>query len=110
MLRTLLLSTGLVVSVVTPVAAQAPADGAAAITLNACPQAPGFSEVVTPGCSYIAIPKTGGGAFFAHLTSSGAITMSGTLRSGTFDLPGREADMARSLCARRQRHGEDCAH
>lgn len=90
MFRASALAVGLVASLASPAPARdlPPADGAAAVTLNACPQAPGFAEVVTPGCSYIAIPKTGGGAFYAHLTSSGAITMSGTMKSGTFIFPG----------------------
>lgn len=87
--RVSLLAAGLVAGVAGPVAADpVPADGTATVTLTACPQAPGFGEAVTPGCSYIAIPKTGGGAFFAHLTSSGAITMNGTMKSGTFIFPG----------------------
>ena len=88
MFRVGLVATGLVLVAAAPVAADVPADGAATVTLKACPEAPGFGEVVTPGCSYIAIPKTGGGAFFAHLTSSGEITMNGTMKSGTFIFPG----------------------
>lgn len=88
MFRVGLVTVGLVVAAAGPVAADVPADGAATLALTACPQAPGFSETVTPGCSYIAIPKTGGGAYFAHLTSSGAITMTGTMKSGSFIFPG----------------------
>lgn len=69
------------------VADQVPADGALNVAFSACPQAPAFSEAVTPGCSYVAIPKAGGGAYFAHLTSAGPITLNGTLKSGSFVLP-----------------------
>jgi hypothetical protein len=90
MVRIAVLTAGLVMSLGAPAVAddQVPADGAATVVLNACPQAPGFGDVVTPGCSYIAIPKSGGGAFFAHLTSAGEITMNGTMQSGTFIFPG----------------------
>ena len=89
MFRVGVAAAGLLVAAVGPVAADSvPPDGAASIVLAPCPGAPGFGEVVTPGCSYIAIPKAGGGAFFAHLTSTGEITMNGTMTSGTFIFPG----------------------
>lgn len=46
-----------------------------------------MSEARTPGCSYVALPKAGGGVYYAQLTSGGEIRMTGTLSSGKLLLP-----------------------
>jgi hypothetical protein len=68
-------------------AGQSPADGPATVILPACAQSSGFGEALVPGCSYVALPKKGGGTYYAYLTASGEIRMAGSLTSGKLSLP-----------------------
>lgn len=89
MLRISALAVCLVASSATPVAAagQVPADGAVTVGVNGCPEVPAFEEVLTPGCSYVAIAKPGAGAYYAHPTAGGPIVMEGSVNAGAFVLP-----------------------
>ena len=64
-----------------------PADGSVAVTLPACAKATPVTQVMVPGCSYVALPSKDGTAYYAHVTSGGAVTMTGSLSAGTLTLP-----------------------
>jgi hypothetical protein len=64
-----------------------PGDDAAVVTLPSCAQATPFAEVLVPGCSYVALPKSGGGTYYAYITSSGAVRMTGSLAGGGLRFP-----------------------
>lgn len=51
-----------------------------------------MSEALLPSCSYVALPKEGGGAYYAYLTSGGDITMTGSLTAGKLSLPASGQD------------------
>ncbi len=68
-------------------AASVPGDGSAVATLPACAQATPFGEALVPGCSYVALPKSGGGTYYAYITSAGAVRMTGSLAGGGLRLP-----------------------
>jgi hypothetical protein len=61
--------------------------GPATVILPACAQSSPFGEALVPECSYVALPKKGGGTYYAYLTSGGEIRMAGSLTSGELSLP-----------------------
>ena len=62
-------------------------DGSATLTLPACAQSSPVGETLVPDCSYVALPKKGGGAYYAYLSSGGDIRMVGSLAAGKLSLP-----------------------
>jgi hypothetical protein len=90
MLRIGTIGACLVATCASPVdaASRVPADGEVTVAVNECVEGPALRDVPTPGCSYVAIAKPGGGAYFAYPTAGGAIVMRGTIASGSFALPG----------------------
>ena len=68
-------------------AAPVPDNGSAVATLPACAQATPFGEALVPGCSYVALPKAGGGTYYAYITSTGAVRMTGSLAGGGLRFP-----------------------
>ena len=48
---------------------------------------PPFGEALVPGCSYVALPKAGGGTYYAYITSTGAVRMTGSLAGGGLRFP-----------------------
>ena len=44
-------------------------------------------EALVPGCSYVALPKAGGGTYYAYITSTGAVRMTGSLAGGGLRFP-----------------------
>lgn len=73
--------------VVAPPAAAAPADGPATITLPACAQSSPVSEAPVAQCSYLALPRTAGGAYYAHPSAGGEVRLTGSLTAGQLSLP-----------------------
>ena len=68
-------------------ASDQPTEGAATITLPACAADTPVGETLVADCSYVALPKKGGGAYYAYLTSGGEIRMVGSLSGGGLTLP-----------------------
>ncbi|MBK6762069.1 MAG: hypothetical protein IPG68_01745 [Micrococcales bacterium] len=74
-------------AITAPATADTPTDGPVTVTLPACAQATPVTQAVVPGCSYVALPAKDGTVYYAHVTSGGAVTMSGSLSGGVLTLP-----------------------
>lgn len=70
-----------------PSDAAPPADGPVSITLPACAPSSPVSEALVAECSYIALPRLGGGAYFAYPTSGGDVRLTGSLDAGQLAVP-----------------------
>lgn len=59
----------------------------ATLVLPTCGESSPITETPVAGCSYVALPKRGGGVYYAWLTSGGEIRMTGSHTAGTLLFP-----------------------